>query len=105
MSEKPTLRIALLEDNHEQAARVSRWIEATGYYCGVFYTAEEFQRGFRKSSFDVVVLDWMLQGGSTGLDILQWIRQTLVSDIPVIFGLKPRYWNVRRMSLIPLSGR
>ena len=86
MSDKQTLRIALLEDNHEQAARVSRWIESSGYHCGVFHTADDFQRGFRKTSYDVVVLDWMLQGGSTGLDVLQWIRKTLTSDIPVIFA-------------------
>ncbi|MFK8080327.1 MAG: response regulator transcription factor [Granulosicoccus sp.] len=86
MSDKQNLRIALLEDNHEQAARVSRWIESSGYHCGVFHTAEDFQRGFRKNSYDVVVLDWMLESGSTGLDVLQWIRKTLTSDIPVIFA-------------------
>ncbi len=86
MSEKRNLRIALLEDNHEQAARVLRWIESNGYHCSVFNTADEFQRGFRKSSFDVVVLDWMLEGTSTGLDVLEWIRKTLTSDIPVIFA-------------------
>lgn len=86
MSDKQNLRIALLEDNHEQAARVSGWIESSGYHCGVFHTAEDFQRGFRKTSYDVVVLDWMLDGGSTGLDVLQWIRKTLTSDIPVIFA-------------------
>lgn len=86
MSDRQSLRIALLEDNHEQAARVSGWIQSSGYHCDVFHTADDFQRGFRKSSYDVVVLDWMLQGGSTGLDILQWIRKTLTSDVPVIFA-------------------
>lgn len=86
MSERQTLRIALLEDNQEQAARVSGWIESRGYHCGVFNTAEEFQRAFRKTSYDVVVLDWMLETGSSGMEILQWIRKTLTSDIPVIFA-------------------
>ncbi len=86
MSENQNLRIALLEDNEEQAAKVSRWIENKGYHCGVFHTAEDFQRGFRKNSYDVVVLDWMLQNGSTGIDVLQWIRKTLTSDVPVIFA-------------------
>ncbi len=52
MSDRQNLRIALLEDNHEQAARVSGWIESKGYYCGVFNTAEEFQRAFRNSGSD-----------------------------------------------------
>ena len=86
MNDQQSLRIALLEDSHEQATRVSGWIEASGYHCSVFHTADDFQRGFRKSSYDVVVLDWMLEDGNTGVDVLQWIRQTLTSDIPVIFA-------------------
>ncbi|MFK7890383.1 MAG: response regulator transcription factor [Granulosicoccus sp.] len=85
MSNRQNLRIALLEDNEEQAARVSGWIEERGYHCAVYHGAEEFQRALRKSTYDVVVLDWMLQTGSSGLDVLLWIRQTLNSDIPVIF--------------------
>jgi len=85
MSDRQKLRIALLEDNTEQADRVSGWIENKGYHCGVFNTAEDFQRAFRKSSYDVVVLDWTLQSGSSGLEVLHWIRKTLTSDIPIIF--------------------
>lgn len=85
MSERQKLRVGLLEDDTEQAARVSGWIESKGYHCGVFDSAEAFQRAFRKSSYDVVVLDWTLQTGSSGLEVLHWIRRTLTSDIPVIF--------------------
>ncbi len=85
MSERLKLRVGLLEDNTEQAARVSSWIESKGYHCGVFNSAEEFRRAFRKSSYDVVVLDWTLRSGSSGLEVLHWIRRTLTSDIPVIF--------------------
>jgi len=85
MSERQNLRIALLEDSEEQAARVRRWIEGKGYHCGAFATAEEFQRAFRRSSYDVVVLDWTLESGSSGLEVLHWIRRTLTSDVPVIF--------------------
>jgi DNA-binding response OmpR family regulator len=85
MTDRQLLRIALLEDDADQAARVSGWIEAKGYHSGVFNNAEEFQRAFRKSSYDVVVLDWTLQSGSSGLEVLHWIRQTLTSDIPIIF--------------------
>ncbi len=85
MSERQKLRIALLEDNQEQSARVSGWIEEKDYHCGVFSTADDFQRAFRKSSYDVVVLDWELDSGSSGLEVLHWIRKTLTSDIPIIF--------------------
>ncbi len=85
MSDRQKLRIALLEDNPDQASRVANWIEGKEYHCGVFSTAEEFQRAFRKSSYDVVVLDWELESGSSGLEVLHWIRKTLTSDIPIIF--------------------
>lgn len=85
MSERQKLRIALLEDNPDQASRVANWIEGKEYHCGVFSTAEDFQRAFRKSSYDVVVLDWELESGSSGLEVLHWIRKTLTSDIPIIF--------------------
>ena len=85
MTERQNLRIALLEDSEEQAARVGEWIETKGYHCGAFSTAEDFQRAFRKTSYDVVVLDWTLETGSSGLEVLHWIRRTLTSDVPVIF--------------------
>lgn len=85
MTERQKLRIALLEDNPEQAAKVEGWIENKGYHCGVFNAADEFQRAFRKTSYDVVVLDWTLDTGSSGLEVLHWFRKTLTSDIPIIF--------------------
>lgn len=85
MADFQTLRIALLEDDPDQAERVSAWIDGRGYHCGVFNSAEDFQRAFRKTSFDVVVLDWTLETGSSGLEVMQWIRKTLTSDIPIIF--------------------
>lgn len=86
MTERQNLRIALLEDNLDQAARVRGWIEETGYHCGVYHDADDFQKEFRKNSYDVVVLDWMLQHGQTGIEVLKWIRQTLMSDVPIIFS-------------------
>ena len=85
MSDRQNLRVALLEDDSEQAVRVSGWIVNKGYHCDVFEGAEAFQRAFRKSSYDVVLLDWTLQSGSSGLEVLHWVRRTLTSDIPVIF--------------------
>ncbi len=85
MSELQRLRIALLEDDHEQSARVSSWIGERGYPCDAFDSAEGFQRAFKKTSYDVVVLDWELETGGSGLDVLHWLRKTIASDVPVIF--------------------
>lgn len=85
MTDKQRLRIALLEDSLEQAKRVSEWIEGHGYPCDVFDSAEGFQRAFKKTSYDVVVLDWTLETGSSGIEVLHWLRKTITSDVPVIF--------------------
>ena len=85
MSELHALRIALLEDESEQAARVAGWVEAHGGHCDVFHVVESFQRAFKRTSFDVVVLDWVLENGSSGLEVLHWIRKTLTSDVPIVF--------------------
>jgi len=81
---KKILRISLLEDDVDQANRVAGWISEKGYQCEVFHQPEEFQRAFRKTSFDVVALDWNLPN-ATGLEILNWIRHSLISDVPIIF--------------------
>ena len=85
MSELQRLRIALLEDSLEQSERVAGWINSRGYPCDAFDSAEGFQRAFKKTSYDVVVLDWALETGSSGIDVLHWLRNTITSDVPVIF--------------------
>jgi len=84
LAETQILRIGMLEDDVDQANRASGWITDRGHHCEVYYESEAFQRAFRKTSFDVVTLDWNLPDG-TGIEILTWLRQSLVSDVPVIF--------------------
>ncbi len=84
MADSQILRIGMLEDDIDQANRASGWITERGHQCEVFYESESFQRAFRKTSYDVVTLDWNLPDG-TGIEILTWLRQSLVSDVPVIF--------------------
>ncbi len=84
MSEVQILRVALLEDDQDQAARMRSWIEGAGHHCMVFSNAESFQQEFRKCTIDVIAIDWGL-GERSGLEVLRWLRQTAASDIPVIF--------------------
>ena len=84
MADSQILRIGMLEDDVDQANRASGWIKERGHQCEVFYESESFQRAFRKTSYDVITLDWNLPDG-TGIEILTWLRQSLVSDVPVIF--------------------
>lgn len=78
------LRVGLLEDDPVQAEQVKTWIERDVMQCVLFSSTSEFHRAYRKSSFDVLLLDWNLPDG-TGLDVLLWLRQTVVTDTPVLF--------------------
>ena len=84
MADSQILRVGMLEDDVDQASRASGWIVERGHQCEIFHKPEDFQRAFRKTSYDVITLDWNLPD-ATGLEILKWIRQSLVSDVPVIF--------------------
>ena len=84
MAEAQILRVGMLEDDVDQANRVEGWISDRGHQCEVFHEPESFQRAFRKTSYDVITLDWNLPD-ATGIEILRWLRQSIVSDVPVIF--------------------
>ncbi len=83
-AQNQVLRIALVEDDDDQAGRMQNWMESAGHDCSVFYDIESFKANFRKSTFDILALDWRLEAGS-GIDILKWVRRTISCDIPVIF--------------------
>jgi len=78
------MRIALLEDDQDQAQLISAWLESAGHGCSVFNDGQEFIKGLGRDSFDCVVLDWMLPGMS-GIDVLKWLRTQYEWPIPVLF--------------------
>jgi DNA-binding response OmpR family regulator len=79
-----TLRIALLEDDPDQGALITAWLEEGGYHGYHFLSAKDLQRALQRDSFDLLILDWILPE-SSGIEVLQWARQNLDWRIPVIF--------------------
>ncbi|HBR99111.1 MAG TPA: DNA-binding response regulator [Gammaproteobacteria bacterium] len=84
MTDNPSLRIVVLEDDSDQAALMKNWITAAGHHCTHYGDIPSFQREFRKNTVDVIAIDWGMGDGS-GLDVVVWLRQAVGSDIPVIF--------------------
>lgn len=78
------MRIGLLEDDINLVEIMSLWIEDDGNHVVAYTTGKLFREGVPKEKFDVLVLDWHLPD-TTGFDELNWVREKLGSDTPVIF--------------------
>jgi DNA-binding response OmpR family regulator len=78
------VRIALLEDDAQQAKLVSLWLEAAGHACQIFEAGKTFIKTVSHDSFDLLVLDWNLPDIS-GDEVLAWVRQRVDWRIPVLF--------------------
>ncbi|MEM7357804.1 MAG: response regulator transcription factor [Pseudomonadota bacterium] len=78
------MRIAILEDDRDQADLLAAWLEESGHQCSIYHDGTAFIRAYTKDSFDMVVLDWMVPHTS-GLDVLRHLRQHLDPVVPVVF--------------------
>ncbi len=78
------MHIALLEDDAQQAALVARWLTEAGMTCVPFVTGKAFRQGIPNQTVDLILLDWMLPDDD-GVEVLSWLRNTLHSNVPVMF--------------------
>jgi len=78
------MRVALLEDEVEQAERVSRLLAAAGHGVHAFPRGRALLNALRTESFDLIILDWELPGQS-GLEVLEALRARVAPQIPVLF--------------------
>lgn len=78
------MRIVVLEDDPDQAALLTAWLEEDGHHCSVFKDGKSFIRAYSNESYDLVILDWMVPEAS-GLQVLKHLRAHLDATVPVIF--------------------
>ena len=78
------MRIALLEDDQDQAALFSEWITGAGHACDAVTASKPFIRAIKRESYDLLVLDWLVPEMS-GLEVLRWVRENFDWRIPVVF--------------------
>ncbi len=78
------MRIALLEDDIDQAALLRQWLEAAGHVVGHFEDATQFLRNTHHDSFDLYILDWLLPE-SSGLAVLKEVRDRDAKHPPILF--------------------
>jgi len=78
------VRIALLEDDPEQADIVKRWLEQAGHDVHDFGRGADLLRRASRESFDLYLLDWILPD-IDGDEVLRRLRQERDIGTPVIF--------------------
>lgn len=78
------MRIAILEDDPDQLALYSRWIESAGHEVHGFLAGHDILREATRQHFELFVLDWEVPDLS-GLDVLRRIRGKLSQTVPVLF--------------------
>jgi DNA-binding response OmpR family regulator len=78
------MRVALLEDDPSQAEVISHWIMSAGFSCSRHERGHALICALREESFDALVLDWNLPD-INGVDVLEHVRGTLRSAVPVLF--------------------
>jgi len=78
------MKIALLEDEVEQAKNLSALLIENGHSCEYFHTGKSFTYSVLHNSFDLLILDWQLPD-MEGTEVLKDIRAELSWRIPVLF--------------------
>ncbi len=80
-----TVVVGLLEDDQDQADLIRVWLEAAGYQVRWYSDSKDFRRKLGAESIDILLLDWNLGSATTGLEVLEWMRQSAHQRLPVVF--------------------
>lgn len=78
------MRIAILEDDPDQANLLAAWLGDDGHNTHIFHTADKIKKDFLRESYDLLILDWELPT-SSGIEVLVWVREQADWYIPVLF--------------------
>lgn len=68
------MRIALVDDDPDEIREVAAVLRETGNECSIYSSGEELLAALRRDTFDILLLDWNMQGMS-GLKVLAWARE------------------------------
>ncbi len=78
------MRIALLEDDKDQAERTALLLHDAGHHVKVFSRGRLLLKQLNNETYDLVMLDWEIPDVS-GYEVLQTIRRQPLSRTPVLF--------------------
>jgi DNA-binding response OmpR family regulator len=78
------VRIAILEDDTDQAELMQSWLKDAGHDALSFGSGSDFRTVLKRETFDLLVVDWNLPD-TTGPEVLAWVRENIDWRIPVLF--------------------
>ena len=78
------MRIAILEDEPEQAVLLKACLDSAGHDCHLFSAGKALILAAGRESFDLFVLDWQVPDLS-GEEALRWVRKYVSAPVPVMF--------------------
>lgn len=76
------LRIGLVEDNRHVLAALELTLEAAGHQVIAAQTGADLMTGLGHQAPDIVISDYRLAAGETGIDVVDSIRVTFGKDLP-----------------------
>jgi DNA-binding NtrC family response regulator len=79
----PRARLLLLEDDEMLSGLLARVLRTDGYSVDVLDTAADLPAPAKLQTYDVVLSDIHLAGGTNGMDVLKQVRKA-TTDLPVI---------------------
>ena len=79
------MRIALLEDDKDQAELTMLWLDNAGHACAHFDNGTAFLKNLKNDSYDLLILDWELPD-TNGLAVLKEVRRIRDWQTPVLFA-------------------
>lgn len=78
------MRVALLEDDIDQANILSLWLQEAQHSVVHFAAGKDLIRALRNESYDLLILDWLVPDVS-GMDVLKWTRSNYDWNVPILF--------------------
>jgi DNA-binding response OmpR family regulator len=68
------MRIALPEDDPDQAKILELWLTDAGHRVVEYENGNDVSRDVIRESFNLPILDWLVPGRG-GLEVLDWVRE------------------------------
>lgn len=71
------MRVLIVDDCQEIAESFATLLESRGHHCVAAVSEGEAREALKsRGPFDVAIIDWWLQEGGDGANLLRWMRQS-----------------------------